>query len=151
MTSNVAYSLRSILRKNMKKEVKAKLDSASDHAVSTLLATVFMVVWVYFLDAPIADMLSVYNGFSPEVRNKFLFDTFIAGMSFYMYNEFQNLVLSDLGPVSMAVGNTLKRVAIFVGLYIFTAGETFPMPKVIGCAIAITGCMGYAICHSKHI
>jgi hypothetical protein len=44
----------------------------------------------------------------------------ICGLSFYLYNEMQNRVLSSLGPVPTAVGNTLKRVVIFVALYFFT-------------------------------
>lgn len=61
----------------------------------------------------------------------------------------QNIVLGSLGPVPTAVGNTLKRVVIFVALYYFTVGETFPIPKVIGCAIAIAGCFAFAIFDSK--
>ena len=56
----------------------------------------------------------------------------ICGMCFYLYNELQNVVLGSLGPVPTAVGNTLKRVAIFVALYFFTAGETIPWPKELG-------------------
>ena len=72
-------------------------------------------------------------------------------MSFYLYNELQNIVLSSLGPVPTAVGNTLKRVVIFVALYFFTAGETFPLPKVVGSAIAVLGCLAFAICDSRNI
>lgn len=79
----------------------------------------------------------------------FLMNLGICGMSYYLYNEMQNKVLGSLGPVPTAVGNTLKRVVIFVALYFFTAGETFPMPKVVGCAIAILGCLGFAIFDSK--
>lgn len=63
----------------------------------------------------------------------------------------QNIVLSSLGPVPTAVGNTLKRVVIFVALYYFTSGETFPVPKVVGCAIAVSGCLAFAIFDSKKI
>ena len=75
----------------------------------------------------------------------------MCGMSFYLYNEMQNKVLGSLGPVPTAVGNTLKRVVIFVALYLFTVGETFPLPKVIGCAIAVAGCLGFAVCDAKKI
>jgi hypothetical protein len=68
-----------------------------------------------------------------------------------MYNEMQNKVLGSLGPVPTAVGNTLKRVAIFVALYFFTAGETFPMPKIIGCAIAVAGCLAFAVFDANKI
>jgi hypothetical protein len=83
--------------------------------------------------------------------NRFLQNLFFSGFCFYFYNELQNIVLSSLGPVPTAVGNTLKRVVIFVALYFFTAGETFPMPKIIGCAIAIMGCMAFAIFDSKKL
>ena len=63
----------------------------------------------------------------------------------------QNKVLGSLGAVPTAVGNTLKRVVIFVALYYFTQGETFPMPKVVGCAIAVLGCLSFAICDSKKL
>lgn len=63
----------------------------------------------------------------------------------------QNIVLGSLGPVPTAVGNTLKRVVIFVALYFFTEGETFPWPKILGCAIAIVGCLFYAICDSMKV
>lgn len=84
-------------------------------------------------------------------KNAFLYNSFFAGMSFYLYNEMQNKVLGSLGPVPTAVGNTLKRVVIFVALYLFTAGETFPPAKVLGCAIAILGCLAFAIFDSKKI
>ncbi len=61
----------------------------------------------------------------------------------------QNIVLSSLGPVPTDVGNTLKRVVIFVALYYFTVGETFPLPKVVGCVIAVVGCLLFAIFESK--
>jgi hypothetical protein len=84
-------------------------------------------------------------------QSTFLLNLFLCGMSFYLYNEMQNVVLGALGPVPTAVGNTLKRVVIFVALYFFTAGETFPVPKVVGCAIAIAGCLAYAIFDAKKI
>lgn len=73
----------------------------------------------------------------------------ICGMCFYLYNEMQNIVLGQLGAVPTAVGNTLKRVVIFVALYLCIPGETFPFPKVVGCGIAIAGCLAFAIFDSK--
>ncbi len=102
-------------------------------------------------------------------KNTFYMNLFLCGMSFYLYNEMQNLVLGSLGPVPtgkflpkkiflhvnitiyLAVGNTLKRVVIFVALYYFTSGETFPLPKVLGCAIAIVGCLLFAVFDSKKL
>ena len=82
-------------------------------------------------------------------KEQFLTNAAICGICYYFYNEMQNIVLGSLGAVPTAVGNTLKRVVIFVALYFFTQGETFPMPKIVGCGIAIAGCLSFAIFDSK--
>ena len=94
-------------------------------------------------------MLSLYGKLSDP--QSFQLNLFLCGMCFYIYNEVQNIVLGSLGAVPTAVGNTLKRVVIFVALYFFTEGETFPIPKIVGCAIAIAGCLAFAIFDSKKI
>ena len=57
------------------------------------------------------------------------------------------------GAVPTAVGNnTLKRVVIFVALYFFYhRGRNLTVPKIVGCAIAIAGCLAFAIFDSKKI
>jgi solute carrier family 35 protein E1 len=150
MFSNVASSLRSIFRKNLPSDFKSRtnLDPANEHAVTTLLSFLIMIPVVLAFESP-SSIVSSFN----SIANKkvFLFNTFICSMCFYLYNEMQNKVLGSLGAVPTAVGNTLKRVVIFVALYYFTQGETFPMPKVIGCAIAVLGCLSFAICDSKKL
>lgn len=86
-----------------------------------------------------------------EPQLNFILHLFACGMCFFIYNEVQNSVLGSLGPVPTAVGNTLKRVFIFVSLYLFTENETFPVPKIVGCAIAIVGCLAFAIFDSMKI
>lgn len=107
----------------------------------------------------------------PDKRT-FVLNNLLCGFAFYLYNEMQNIVLGSLGPVPTAVGesprpqscsrfliliplshtgNTLKRVVIFVALFYFTPGETFPLPKIVGCAIAILGCLAFAVCDSKKL
>lgn len=150
MASNVAFSLRSIMRKQLTKDFKARtnLDPANEHAVTTLLSFLLVLPVAYFLEGP-KQLLSAYDAI-PD-KNTFLINVAICGMCFYLYNEVQNIVLGALGPVPTAVGNTLKRVVIFVALYFFTAGETFPIPKVVGCAIAIAGCLAFAVFDSKKL
>jgi len=150
MGSNVGFALRSILRKNLPHDFKSRtnLDPANEHAMTTLLSALIMVPFVIGFEG----FKNPMNAFSAlKNQGEFGKNLFLCGMCFYMYNELQNRVLGSLGPVPTAVGNTLKRVVIFGALYLFTQGETFPMPKVIGCAIAIAGCLGFAICDSKKI
>lgn len=148
MGSNFAFSLRSILRKNLPKDFQSRtnLDPANEHAVTTIISFLLMLPLVFSLES-----LPAMGSTISSIANKpaFYLNAFICGMCYYLYNELQNVVLGSLGPVPTAVGNTLKRVFIFVALFYFTAGETFPLPKIIGCAIAIAGCLGFAIFDSK--
>jgi len=150
MCSNVGNSLRSIMRKNLPSDFKSRtgLDPANEHAVTTLLSTLIMIPFVLGMDS-IPDMMSSIN--SLENQGTFWFNLFMCSMSFYLYNEMQNKVLGSLGAVPTAVGNTFKRVVIFIALYLFTDGETFPPAKILGSAIAVAGCLAYAICNSKKI
>lgn len=152
MTSNVAFSLRSILRKNTLTpafKARTNLDPSNEHAVTTLLSFILTVPFALAYEST----SSIANTFSALSKvgslNPFLFNLFICGMAFYLYNDMQNIVLGSLGPVPTAVGNTLKRVVIFVALYLFTKGETFPPAKILGCAIAVFGCLAFAIFDSK--
>lgn len=120
---------------------------ANDHAVTTILSALITAPFI-FLYEDTSKMQTTFDSFSESSKQGFLLNIFLCGMCFYIYNEVQNMVLGSLGPVSTAVGNTLKRVVIFVALYFFTEGETFPVPKIIGCAIAIAGCLAYAILDS---
>ena len=148
MGSNVAFAMRSILRKNLTKDFKARtnLTPQNEHAVTTLLSGLLTVPFVLAFES-VPAMSKTFHAMKDS--NAFLMNMGICGMSFYLYNEMQNVVLGSLGPVPTAVGNTLKRVFIFLALYLFTAGETFPPAKVLGCAIAVAGCLAFAVAEAK--
>lgn len=150
MISNIAFALRSIFRKNLSSDLKKRcnLDAANDHAVTTIGTILLLSPWLFFIESPD----SLLQGFAKiSSPNTFLANLFICGMCHYLYNEVQNIVLGSLGPVPTAVGNTLKRVVIFIALYYFTVGEIFPIPKIVGCTIAVTGCLIFAIFDSKKL
>lgn len=128
---------------------RTNLDPANEHAVTTLLSFLLLLPLVLLREgAP-----SLLNAVSRLGEHKagFAVSTLLCGMCYYLYNEMQNVVLGKLGPVPTAVGNTLKRVVIFVALFLFTAGETFPLPKIVGCAISIVGCLAFAVFDSKKL
>jgi len=147
---------------------KTNLDPANDHAVATMLSFLLLLPLALYFEG-VGGWKSAYTA----IVNKpaFLVNLTMCGMTYYLYNEIQNVVLGSLGAVPtglsgihilcfvsfkylcnvIAVGNTLKRVFIFVALYLFTQGETFPLPKVIGSGIAIAGCLAFAVCDSKKI
>lgn len=116
----------------------------NEFAVTSLLSFLLLLPIVFLFESP-SSMASALQALGVAGQRTFWINTMICGACFYIYNELQNIVLGSLGAVPTAVGNTLKRVVIFVALYFFTPGETFPLAKIVGCAIAIAGCFGFAV------
>ena len=150
MVSNFAFPLRSMLRKNLTKEFKDRtnLNSDNEFAVTTF--------FTFLLVTPLAllyngDAITTVSKMTEQTRNTFIFNAVVCGLCFYSYNEMQNKVLEKTDAVTQAVGNTLKRVAIFAGMYLMVEGETFPPAKTLGCVIAIAGCLLYGVFDSKKI
>jgi len=149
MSGNVAFALRSIMRKGLSKEFKAKVSADNDHAITELLSLVLTIPMLLLED--MSEVRTAITTMTGDQYHTLLVATIGSGLSFFLYNMFQNRVLSSLGPVPTAVGNTAKRVVIFVGLFLFTEGETFPPAKILGCAIAVGGCLIYALCNARNI
>lgn len=150
MIGNISFALRSIMRKRLPAEFKARtnMTAQNDHAVTTILSALVSIPMVLYLEG-FDTIKSAFTSLSSASQQEFYIAIGVAGLLFYLYNEIQNMVLSSLGPVPTAVGNTLKRVVIFVALFYFTEGETFPEAKIVGCAIAVAGCLAFAIFDSK--
>jgi drug/metabolite transporter (DMT)-like permease len=149
MSSNACFGMRSIMRKGQSKDFKAKVDADNDHAITELLSLVLTIPLLLFED--MTEVRMTLASMTPDMVNTLLVSAIGSGLSFFLYNMFQNRVLSSLGPVPTAVGNTAKRVVIFFGLYLFIEGETFPPAKILGCAIAVGGCLLYAICNAYKV
>lgn len=156
MLGNVAFALRSIMRKGLSAEWKDQTNMNADNefAVSTLLSLLFLAPFTYLYSKPedftnLAKVMS--QGIGSLSATNVIFYVFACGISFYLYNEMQSKVLEKTDAVTAAVGNTLKRVAIFVGLFYCVAGETFPPGKILGSVIAVVGCLAYAICDSMKL
>ena len=131
------------------KQSRTNLSPANEHAVTTAISFLLLLPLAFSMES-VSKMAQTLRNMGSN-RPAFLVTSLICGMCFYLYNEMQNIVLGSLGPVPTAVGNTLKRVVIFVALFMFTSGEVFPPAKVLGCAIAILGCLFFAIFDSKKI
>jgi solute carrier family 35 protein E1 len=152
MASNFALAMRSILRKNLPKDFqqRTKLDPVNEFAITTILSFLLLLPIVLCYEN-LGSIMSSLHDMSSNERNNFFITSLLCGGCFYLYNELQNIVLSTLGAVPTAVGNTLKRVAIFVALYLFTPGEIFPWSKIVGCGVAIAGCFAFAIFDSLKV
>ena len=68
----------------------------------------------------------------------------VSGMFHYLNNEVMYLALGNVHPVTLAVGNTMKRVFILVASVIFL-GNTVTLRAGIGSAIGISGVLMYSL------
>lgn len=67
-----------------------------------------------------------------------------SGLFHYLNNEVMYLVLSNVHPITLAVGNTLKRVFIIIaGVLVFATPVT--LQSAIGCVIGIGGVLLYSM------
>ncbi|KAL3936501.1 MAG: hypothetical protein SGBAC_008187 [Bacillariaceae sp.] len=116
MSSNLFFALRAV----MSKLALQSGDSGSNLTPPNMFG---MVTWAaFFISVPIAligegktiggvwkDALA-----SVENQNKFLQSLVLSGLSHYLNNEVMYLALGKVHPVTLAVGNTMKRVFILV-------------------------------------
>ena len=72
-----------------------------------------------------------------------------SGAFYYLYNEVAFLALSEVAPVTHAVGNTVKRVVIILASVV-----AFRTPisglGALGSAIAIFGTLAYSLAKNKY-
>ena len=110
-------------------------------AVTTIWTTVMMIPLI-FLSGEYerrAAFLALWNS-SVSLR----YNTYMAGLTFYLYSEFSTLALKTISGVTHSVANTAKRAIIIVGCAL-VLGESFAPKKMAGCAIAIVGVFLYSI------
>ena len=68
----------------------------------------------------------------------------ISGLFHYLNNEVMYLVLSNVHPITLAVGNTMKRVFIIVaGVIVFSTPMS--IETAIGSAIGLGGVLLYSL------
>ncbi|KAL3764383.1 hypothetical protein ACHAW5_005124 [Stephanodiscus triporus] len=77
-------------------------------------------------------------------RETIFMNTVASGLFHYLNNEVMYLVLSNVHPITLAVGNTMKRVFIIMaGVLVFATPVSFQ--TAIGSAIAIGGVFVYSL------
>ena len=71
-----------------------------------------------------------------------------AGLSHYVYNECAFLALSSIHPVSHAVANTIKRVAVIV-LSVIYFRNPLTVTGASGSAVAVVGVFLYSLAKAE--
>lgn len=147
MLSNLSFSFRAILTKRtMQKPVGENMDTVNLFYVTTVLA--------FLLSLPLALVVEgseIYHVYTEAMADKthseevwWWVQATLSGLFFYIYNEVAFLALHAVHPVTHAVANTVKRVAIIVSS-ILLFGNPVTFMGSLGCVVAILGTLVYSL------
>lgn len=79
-----------------------------------------------------------------STNSKMAYNLFMAGMTFYGYNELSTMTIKYTSAVTMSVANTAKRVIVIVGVAI-AFGKPLTNEEIAGSVISISGVFIYSI------
>ena len=158
MASNLAFALRAVLSKVALESSNSS--SGGKKGAAVVIGTnltppnVFaMVTWAAFIvSIPMGlyaegnTFMNLMNDAIESVENKyhFLRTVIISGLFHYLNNEVMYLALGEVHPVTLAVGNTMKRVFIMVAS-ILVFRNPISLQAGIGSAIGISGVLLYSL------
>jgi len=145
MASNVACAIRGLLSKSaMKEGIGENMGPANLFSVLTILAFFMLLPFALVLEGsslPLLYQKTIADGTDVMTLVKYFG---LSGFFFYTYNEVSYMALSLIDPISNAVANTIKRVAI-IGVSIVVFKTQMTQMGIIGSAMAIIGVLIYSL------
>lgn len=147
MASNVAFALRATLAKvSMSKTSKSKapLSPANMFGVVNILSFGLLLPFALLFEAR-AIPRNWAKALEAGAEQRQLVKLIIAtGVSYYLYNELAFMCLGAVHPVTHAVGNTIKRVAV-IAISIIYFKNPVTKEGLMGSAVAIIGVLMYSL------
>ncbi|EEC47468.1 predicted protein [Phaeodactylum tricornutum CCAP 1055/1] len=146
MGSNLAFALRAVLSKvamSSGANVGTNISSTNVFAMVTLAAFVWSIPMALVTEG--RSFGTLWNkALSQQSAADLCKALFVSGMFHYLNNEVMYLALGNVHPVTLAVGNTMKRVIIMVASVMVFQNEITPQAAV-GSAIGIAGVLLYSL------
>jgi len=148
LASNVAFALRAISAKSiMSAPIGTNMHAQNLYGMLTLIALAMITPFALLVEGG-----SIVEGTAETIKMvglwRFVRMLLYAGMSHYLYNECAFLALSSVHPVTHAVANTIKRVAVIVVSVIYFHNP-LTLSGALGSAVAILGVFAYSIAKAK--
>lgn len=144
MASNLFNQLRMVLSKRQLDDSDGTqhLSASNTFRVITIWSTIVLVILALVFESQrvtlaVQSLFEERNDIGLVVR-----ELLISGASFYLYNEIGFWILDLLHPVSLAVGNAIKRVVLITSSVIFFHTQV-DLLGAVGAALAILGSLLY--------
>jgi solute carrier family 35 protein E1 len=145
MLSNLAFALRAVLSKVAMTTPNSgkNLTSPNVFAIVTLIAFFFSVPMALCGEgSTFVELWKKAIQTTPE--DQLIKAVIVSGLFHYLNNEVMYLALGNVHPVTLAVGNTMKRVFIMVAsVMVFRNQITFQAG--VGSAVGISGVLLYSL------
>jgi len=148
MGSNLAFALRAVISKTgMNNYIGENMNSVNLFAVVTIAAFVLSVPVALAVEK--VSMLTLWDKAvsgtkAVSTTNDLMKSLVLSGLFHYLNNEVMYLALSNVHPVTLAVGNTMKRVFIMVAS-VLVFRNPVSLQAGIGSAIGISGVLLYSL------
>jgi solute carrier family 35 protein E1 len=153
MLSNLSFALRAVVSKtgmNHENPIGENMNAVNLFAVVTLTAFVLCIPVALIVENDLFLTLwtkatSAVNGSTTIVSaNELVKAIILSGLFHYLNNEVMYLALSNVHPVTLAVGNTMKRVFIMVAS-VLVFRNPVSLQAGIGSAVGISGVLLYSL------
>lgn len=141
MVSNLAFALRAVLSKQA---MTGQLSPPNMFAAVTGYAFLFSIPLGLAIEGQGFGSLWTQAIGRYESRADLIQAILISGLFHYLNNEVMYLALGQVHPVTLAVGNTMKRVFIMVAS-VMVFGNPISLQAGIGSAIGISGVLLYSL------
>lgn len=148
MISNLAFALRAVVSK----VAMESRDSIGTNLTSTNVYSI-VTIWAFVLSIPLIPLMegcSLSSHWSNAIKSgdhsvqSLVQALVISGLFHYLNNEVMYLALSNVHPVTLAVGNTMKRVFIILASVIVFRNPV-SLQTAVGSAIGIGGVLLYSL------
>lgn len=147
MGSNVAFALRAVLSKMAMTSSSVGTNITSPNMFGLVTCSAFWLSIPFALLTEGRSFLALWDS-AVKASEKGPLDlargVFLSGLFHYLNNEVMYLALGNVHPVTLAVGNTMKRVFIMVASVMVFRNE-ITIQAAIGSAIGISGVLLYSL------
>jgi len=151
MLSNIASASRAILSKTVMsgKPIGENLNAPNLYAVLTIMAAFMILPLSLAMETPTAVQAAWTTALATTAKADIVKSSLLSGIFYYLYNEVAFLALSEVAPVTHAVGNTIKRVVIILASVVVFKNPLSGL-GALGSAIAIAGTLLYSLAQNKY-
>lgn len=148
MSSNLAFALRAVVSKSgMNSYIGENITSVNLFACVTITAFFLSIPVAYaFEKTSLLDLWDQATNGAEAVTDavELTKQVILSGLFHYLNNEVMYLALGNVHPVTLAVGNTMKRVFIMVAS-VLVFRNPVSVQAGIGAAIGISGVLVYSL------